>query len=260
MQSSDIRIGDHKIVSSTKNEAVPFSGVSVISTLYNYGHTIAETLDTVANQTLTGLDLVVVDDCSSDGGVDITLDWAEKNASKLFSFKLIQHGQNQGLATARNTAIDNSSGIYVFILDADNHMLPRCAEIHKQALEENPEFAFAYGMISEFGDANGLMGTLRWSKELLAYGNYIDAMTMLRKSAWYKAGGYKKLRGIGWEDFELWLNFAEMGEKGLWIPQVLSRYRVHDQSMLRTQTKRKDQRSLLKDELKSLYPWVQIRH
>jgi len=260
MKNPEIRIGKHKILSATQNESISFSGVSVISTLYNYDHTIAETLDTVAHQTLEGLDLVIVDDCSSDDGVDTVLSWADKNASKLFSFKLIQHEQNQGLATARNTAIENSLGEYVFILDADNHMLPKCAEIHKRALDENEGYAFAYSMISEFGDANGLMGTLRWNKELLAYGNYIDAMAMLRKSVWSNAGGYKKLRGIGWEDFELWLNFADSGEKGLWIPQILSKYRVHDQSMLRTQTSRKDQRKLLYKDLRILYPWTKIKH
>lgn len=251
---------DSTVVYEIRNEVIPLSGVSVISTLYNYEHTIIETLDTVAAQTIKGLDVVIVDDCSSDQGAEKVVSWAEENSSIFASFKLIRHHQNQGLSTARNTAIENTLCDYVFILDADNHMLPKCAEIHKRALDENPEFAFAYSMIGEFGDSDGLMGTLRWSKGLLAHGNYIDAMAMLRKSAWQNAGGYKKLRGIGWEDFELWLNFADRGERGLWIPQVLSRYRVHDQSMLRTQTKRKDQRSLLKRELKLLYPWVRIKH
>lgn len=260
MDKLDIQSGESELLLSLENPRLSFSGVSVISTLYNYAHTISETLDTVADQTLKGLDVVIVDDGSSDNSIDRVLDWAKSNGSGFYNFKLIKHKQNQGLAIARNTAIKNSLGDYVFILDADNHMLSNCAEIHKRALDQDNEYAFAYGMIAEFGDANGLMGTLRWDKELLAYGNYIDAMAMLRKRAWQDAGGYKKLRGIGWEDFELWLNFADRGEKGLWIPQVLSRYRVHDQSMLRTQTKLKEQRTLLKKELNSLYPWVKIKH
>lgn len=260
MSASGILTGKHEMFWEYKNADSDFSGVSIISTLYNYAHTIAETLDTVLAQTLEGLDVVVVDDGSTDYGVEQVLQWAKKNAAGFYSFKLIKHAKNEGLATARNTAIHNCLGDYVFVLDADNHMLPRCAEVHKRALDEDDKSAFAYSMIAEFGDATGVMGTLRWSKDLLSHGNYIDAMAMIRKSAWHEVGGYKKLKGIGWEDFELWLNFADRGEKAIWIPQILSKYRVHNQSMLRTQTRLKKQRKLLKKELKSLYPWVQIRH
>lgn len=257
---ADITLGKFEVVAQFENRKLPFSGVSVITTLYNYGHTIVEALESVSRQTLKGLEVIIVDDCSPDNGLEVVLEWSKENASRFSRFSLLRHKTNQGLAIARNTAVFDSSGDYFFVLDADNHMLPRCAELHRQALDENPAFSFAYAMIAEFGDSDGLIGTLAWDKELLAMGNYIDAMAMIRRSSWEAVGGYKKLRGIGWEDYELWLNFAQNEMLGVWIPNVLSRYRVHQSSMLRTQTKQKAQRKLLREELKTIYPWVNIRH
>lgn len=253
-------VNEYKTLFKKENADIPFCGVTVIITLHNYGHTIIETLDSVKAQTLPGIDLVVVDDVSTDDGVNKVQLWLESHNAVFSRVLFLGHEENQGLAISRNTAVNNTRGEYFFVLDADNHMLPRCAEILKQALDEYTDYAFAYSMIAEFGDAEGVIGTLKWNKELLAKGNYIDAMAMIRKSAWESVGGYKKLQGIGWEDYELWLNFADHEYKGLWVPQILSRYRVHGESMLRVHTKKREQRKLLKKELKRLYPWTEIKH
>ena len=66
--------------------------------------------------------------------------------------------------------------------------------------------------------------------------NYIDAQAMLRRDAWQRHGGYRTDDELvfGWEDWELWLRFAAAGEHGVYVPQMLGRYRTQEVSMLST--------------------------
>lgn len=245
------------IFESVKSER-SFSGVSVIVTLYNYAHTIEETLDTLINQTLKGNELIVIDDCSKDNGLAVVEDWMKKNAEYFYSVKLIQHVENGGLSIARNSAILATTGDFVFTLDADNHLYPRCLEVLHQALIENTEYAFSYPILERFEADTGLMDTLRWDGTLLAKGNYIDAMVLFRKSAWEDVGGYTVMKGIGWEDYEIWLKLYERDMKGLWVPQILARYRVHPGSMLNSQTNTDIEQVKLKKQLRELHDWITI--
>ena len=95
-------------------------------------------------------------------------------------------------------------------------------------------------MIDCFSDtmeSAGLISCLPWDVLRLMYGNYIDAMALVRKSAWELAGGYDlKMdeRFGGWEDYDLWLRLADEGYRGIFVPTPIARYRVHGASMLQS--------------------------
>jgi glycosyltransferase involved in cell wall biosynthesis len=72
--------------------------VSIIIASYKYGHVVRDTLDSILAQTYPSIELVVVDDCSPDGTVQIIEDWMLKNGSKLAGCLLVQHLENQGLS------------------------------------------------------------------------------------------------------------------------------------------------------------------
>lgn len=241
-----------------KKTGMLFSGVSVVITLYNYAHTIIDTLETVCSQDLVGNELIVIDDGSKDEGVELVYEWMENNNSKFYKVSLIQHKKNSGLSIARNTAFEYSEGMYVFVLDADNQIYKSCLRILKDSLEHNREFAFSYSILERFEGDTRLMGTLKWSKDLLAQGNYIDAMSMIRKTEWQSVGGYSVMAGIGWEDYELWLKFADANKRGIWVPQILARYRVHVDSMLNSKTNTNDEQVKLKKQLRDKYGWLAL--
>ena len=74
-----------------------------------------------------------------------------------------------------------------------------------------------------------------WNPERLRYGNYIDAMAMIRRAAIIEAGGYTRDDRLhGWEDFDLWCAFADRGLYGIRVPEILSRYRTGVYSMIST--------------------------
>lgn len=245
-------------VENQNNKAKSKNEISVIITLYNYGHTIQETLESILPQTHNEIELIIIDDQSKDDGVVVAQDFIKKNHQRFASCKLIKHDRNSGLSIARNTAISETRNDYVFILDADNLLLPSCLERLKIALDENPVQAFAYSMLQVFSAEDGVINTLRWSAEQLSHGNYIDAMVLLRKESWKSVGGYSKLDGIGWEDYELWLKFTSSQMTGILVPNILARYRVHNNSMLRKKTNLESQQIKLKKELRARHNWIKL--
>ncbi len=126
-------------------------------------------------------------------------------------------------------------GEYVFFLDADNAIYPHALRRLAAALDEDAEAAMAYGVIEQF-DAQGPTGLLswhHWDPRRLAYGNYIDAMAMLRRSAVEELGGFPTdERLYGWEDFALWCALAQAGMRGTLVPEIVARYRTNRHSMI----------------------------
>jgi glycosyltransferase involved in cell wall biosynthesis len=209
--------------------------VTVIVTLFNYQNFIAQCLDSVKAQTIDKLSLVVVDDCSTDRSIEQSKKWLDKNGSRFYEYILARHSVNRGLAHSRNTGVSLVRTKYVFILDADNLLYPRCLENLVEALE-NCDASFAYSYLEEFGDSNKLKNTKPWNPITLAVVNTIDAMVLMRKIVLDKVNGYSIMPVMGWEDYELWFKIARAKGWGVQVPEVLAKYRVHKASMLNTVT------------------------
>ena len=90
--------------------------VSVIVPCYNVEHYIDECLITLTNQTLKDIEIICVDDCSTDGTSNILLEWA-KNDCRII---VIRHEKNKGVGSARNTGIRMAKADYVAFVDSDD--------------------------------------------------------------------------------------------------------------------------------------------
>src|SRR5262249_34052185 len=120
--------------------------VCVCVSLYNYAHHIVEALDSVVLQTLSPLDLVIVDDASTDVGCEVAANWAAHNQNRFNELQLVRHHRNSGLHAARNTGFFIAGTEYVFVLDADNSIYPRCISRCLQAIK-SAHADFAYTII-----------------------------------------------------------------------------------------------------------------
>lgn len=207
------------------------SDVTVNISLYNYEKYIEECLESVKAQTIENLNLIVVDDCSKDNSVKITKEWLEHNKDRFVECLLLQNKQNSGLAHTRNTALAHTKTNYVFILDADNLLYPRCLTRLLSALK-NCDASFSYCYLEEFGSETGIRNKKPWDPEKLAQVNPIDAMVLHRKNILEKVGGYSIMPVMGWEDYDLWFKIARIKAWGIQVPEILARYRVHKKSML----------------------------
>jgi hypothetical protein len=203
--------------------------VSVILTSYNYEKFITETIDSVMSSVGVALELIVIDDRSDDASVSVVQQ--VMSAHDWFPMMLMARAANVGQSLARNMGIARSRGEFVFILDSDNAIYPTTLRKLSDALERAPDAAFAYGIIAK-SDRGGLLSQFPWDLEHLCHGNYIDAMTMLRRSVLDEVGGLRSF--WGWEDYELWCRLASNGHHGEFIPEIVAWYRVHSTNALHT--------------------------
>ena len=101
--------------------------VSIIIPVYNTEEYLEECLDSVLNQTLKDIEIICIDDKSSDKSLDILLEYAKKDNR----LKLIQHKENKGQSIARNTALKQVNGEYISFLDSDDKLdLDACEKLY----------------------------------------------------------------------------------------------------------------------------------
>lgn len=247
-------VPEHEIIfEQARNET---AAVTVIIPLYNYARFIEEALESVKAQTLSALDLVVVDDRSTDNSLEVAQGWIEANADRFNRVRLIRNVKNSGLGLTRNVGFANADTPFVLPLDADNRLLPEAAEALLNRIE-NRNAAFVYPLIALFGDEVGQLGTDRFNPARFVYSNYIDAMALVRRTAWMQVGGYDHVR-FGWEDYDLWCRFVAAGLYGEQLEEVLAEYRVHGGSMLRQQTERLENNLALVADMERRHPWLNV--
>jgi glycosyltransferase involved in cell wall biosynthesis len=197
--------------------------VSVIIPAYNAERFIARTLDSVLSQTYRNIEVIVVD----DGSTDQTFEIVNRNSKMDSRIKLLQQ-PNRGVAEARNVAIAASKGEFIAPIDADDvwHR-DKLREQVECILREPPSVGLVYSwsvMIDE--NENPILRIAHeWNGDVLAdmvYSNFVGngSAPLIRRSCLDDAGFYDgELTPC--EDWDLYLRIAEMYEF-----QVVSKYRV----------------------------------
>ncbi|MDN3654405.1 glycosyltransferase [Ferruginibacter paludis] len=212
--------------------------VSVIIPNYNYGHYIKQCINSVLESEFQHdmLEIIIVDDASTDDSINI-IEGIQNNAKA--KIHLIKQSINLGLAKSRNAGIKNASGNYLFFLDSDNYISKSCLKMHFYFLSKNVEYAACYAPIQKFEDRTArilnVFSNQEYDYDKLMYGNYIDAMSMIKKRDLIDLGLFdEEMPYSGWEDYELWLRMGSNNKKVYFIEgKPLSYYRIHDNSMIR---------------------------
>jgi O-antigen biosynthesis protein len=224
--------------------------------LYNYENYVKEALDSVRQQTLSDLDLVIVDDCSTDASMNVAKGWVEKWSRRFNRAVLVRNASNSGLALARNIGFARAETPYVLPLDADNLLMPACAESCLDAIEDS-HAAFVFPQIETFGARKETIGCFNFDPARFVGGNYIGAMALIRKAAWAAVGGYEPIP-FGWEDYDFWCKCVEYGLWGSHVPELLAKYRVHDHSMLAKVTDVPVKKAKLMEVVEKRHPWLRL--
>jgi glycosyltransferase involved in cell wall biosynthesis len=229
--------------------------VSVAVSLYNYADEIEACLNSVLAQDHPRLELLVVDDASTDLSATVAWGWLERHAARFERAVLLRQPRNLGLSAARNCAFAAARGLQVFVLDADNTILPRAISRLLATMEDSGAAA-AYSQLVFFGEGAGLGVGNVWRPESFKPDNYIDAMALVSKAAWATVGGYSPM-DYGWEDYDFWCKFVEAGLFGVYVPELLCRYRIHLTSMRHTDTT--SQRTSLVHMMMAAHPWLALK-
>jgi glycosyltransferase involved in cell wall biosynthesis len=105
------------------------SKISIIIPIYNIEKYLRQALDSVVNQTLDDIEIICIDDCSTDNSLAIVKEYAQKDDR----FVIIEQKENQGQGVARNIGIERASSKYIMFLDPDDYYeLNACEEAFNQ--------------------------------------------------------------------------------------------------------------------------------
>ena len=113
--------------------------VSVIIPVYNVESYIKTSLDSVVNQTLSDIEIIIINDCTPDKSMEIVREYAEKDER----FVVLEQEINQGQGVARNRALDVAQGDYIIFLDPDDALeLDACEKAYRQIATNNNDIVF----------------------------------------------------------------------------------------------------------------------
>ncbi|MGP4060976.1 glycosyltransferase family 2 protein [Halobacillus sp. H74] len=189
--------------------------VSVAMSVYNGEKHLAESIQSVLNQTFKDFEFIICDDASTDNSIDIINQYISKDNRII----LIRNEVNEGLASSLNSCINKSKGEYIARMDADDLSVEDRFEKQVLHLENNPQTAFVCGGVYLFDD-NGTWGKRNSSRSLtkeniFKYQPIAHPTTMIRKSVLELVQGYTVAsytrRG---QDFDLWCKIYSLGLKG----------------------------------------------
>ena len=213
--------------------------LSIVVTLFNYANHIRECLASIeqsAGQLLPPAEIVIVNDASVDDSLANAR--GHQESSKL-PVRVVSKHLNTGLADARNVGVTMARAPYVFMMDADNLVFPGCLTQLLDAIDRN-SCAAAFSLLCRFRETTsnrvGLISYYDWDPQILVQQPYIDAMAMFRRDALLQLGGYdnelSQIGWFGWEDYDMWLRFAQNNHAVAFVPNILCLYRHHARSMI----------------------------
>ena len=219
--------------------------VSIIIPCYNQEKYIADSLNSALLQTYKDIEIVCINDGSTDNSGKIIKSFAEKYKN----IKFIDNEKNNGIIYARNAAIDASTGEYILPLDSDDTIESTYVEKAVKILDANSNIGIVYCRARMFGDIEEEWALDDFDKSEILYKNSIFVTALFRKSDFIKAGKYKDYMNLGCEDYDLWLSFLELGLDAYRIDEVLFNYRQHGKTS-RTNICRKNEDSVWKTMIK----------
>lgn len=220
--------------------------VTVAICMWNAEKTIEGTLQCLLEQTMQDFDLLIVDDCSTDGSVECVERFFAKHPRQ---YEVVRQPENQGIAYERNFALHKASTRYMMFVDSDDFPLPQLLEKEYAALSCDQELT-AVSSWSQFADANcnrmrgGLFigdTTKEAFRKRAEAGKriFLPIQTLFVREDAIRVGGFR-LDGFPegkpryrdfCEDLDLWTRMSDLYVEGkciIVLPEVLYLYRKTD--------------------------------
>lgn len=217
--------------------------ISVIIPTYNRAHYICEAIDSALAQTYKNIEIIVVDDGSTDNTKDII--------HQLYNSKVTYILQkNAGPSSARNNGIKHSKGDLIAFLDSDDVWLPEKLEKQVKLIDQSHDIGLVACGIYKIDSDKNIVGNpvinrnynskRSFLKELMIH-NIITgggSNSLIRRECFERVGLFDENLWIG-EDWNLWLRIAKQYEVRF-VEEPLIKYRIHGNNLHKDLTKAED--------------------
>lgn len=209
---------------------------------FNYAHFVIQTLNSVAGQDYENIEIIIIDDFSTDNSNQVIKDWIT-NYKGNFKILFLKNSANSGLTKICNQLLKSASGKYIQFLDADDWILPGKISRQVALLEAANDTALVYSdveIVNEKGKITGesYLSRIGYEKSKMPDGNIhqqlfdfnfipLPSVLIVRRLI-DEAGGFDELLGV--QDYYMWLKLTE-NYKAIYMHQSTAVYRVHSSSM-----------------------------
>ena len=218
--------------------------------VYNVELYIEKSLLSVLNQSYPNLEIIIVDDCGTDNSIKIVEDLS-KNHPKGGSIRILNQPQNKGLGEARNRAIEEASGKYLYFLDSDDFIEPETIKIMVDQAEEHGSdivIASGRGMNYESGKVYPIFSfpELKIISGKDAFAHYVcsDLYTHVTYTSWNVLFNVQYLRKYGMkfaarkdEDALFFSDFYSEVETAVLMPDITYTYLSRPGSIMGNQAR-----------------------
>ena len=216
--------------------------VSVVIAAFDADRYLAETLDSVMAQDHPALDVVVVDDGSTDSTPEIAQSYGD--AVTYFA------QPNRGLPAAQNQGLALATGDYLSFVDADDLWVPEKTRSQLAVLEANPDVDMVFGHVEQFASASDDEGGApEIPDELRMMPGYSTGTLLISRSAFERVGTFAENLNVG-PFIDWYLRAREHGLREYLMDDVVMRRRVHGGNMgVRLREQRSDYLRIIKAAL-----------
>lgn len=197
--------------------------VSIIIPCYNQAQYLEEAVLSAINQTYTNIEIIIVNDGSTDNSEEVTSHLQKQYPEKI---RVILQ-KNSGVVEARNNAIFNASGQYVLPLDGDD-------KLDRTIIEEcintihNHQCDIVYTNFKRFGSKKHIHNWKPFHESNPPYITPCSVTALFKRQVWESIGGFNKLMFDGYEDWEFWVNAYKNKFKFHHLNKILFYYRTKD--------------------------------
>ena len=209
---------------------------SIIITTFNSANYISKAINSITKQNYSNYEVILVDDCSTDG----TLNFIEKNYKK--KIKIFSTDKNfGGPAKSRNIGIQNSTGEWISFLDADDFWFQNRLYHFDQFIKNNPESDVFCSNEIKYNIDTGKKNKIfhgpfsdNFFNNLLINGNNLSPSATMVKRDFIRKNKIlfdENPELIGVEDYDFWLNLAKNKANFYFINKILNIYQIHKENI-----------------------------
>jgi len=233
--------------------------ISVLIPAYNVERYVARCLDSVISQTFDNLEIIVVDDASTDNTPEILYDYAKRDER----IRIVRHAENSGILWVRKTGVEASTGDYIMFVDSDDALKNNaCERLYSAAIETRSDLVIAGYEFCSYG--GGRTQHINVSDNISSSYDLFKAMlnNHITKYVWgriFKRGllvecppEYQKNINLG-EDLIISFHVARFVEKATCIPDILYEYYENKASVSHVYSP-----DLIRDNIKALLKTVEL--